>query len=42
MNRTIVIVLVGMLAIGLVGLLLEWVFRRFERYVKRRLGSASA
>jgi ABC-type nitrate/sulfonate/bicarbonate transport system permease component len=40
MNRTIVIVLVGMLAIGIVGLVLEWLFRRFERYVKRRLGSA--
>ncbi|MBU1362091.1 MAG: ABC transporter permease [Gammaproteobacteria bacterium] len=42
MNRTIVIVLVGMLAIGLVGLVLEWLFRHFERYVKRRLGSAAA
>jgi NitT/TauT family transport system permease protein len=42
MNRTIVIVLVGMLAIGLVGLLLEWLFRRFERFVQRRLGVAAA
>ena len=42
MNRTIVIVLVGMLAIGLVGLLLEWLFRRFERFVQRRLGAAAA
>lgn len=42
MNRTIVIVLVGMLAIGLVGLLLEWLFRRFERIVQRRLGAATA
>jgi NitT/TauT family transport system permease protein len=41
MNRTIVIVLVGMLAIGLVGLLLEWLFRRFERFVQRRLGAAA-
>jgi ABC-type nitrate/sulfonate/bicarbonate transport system permease component len=42
MNRTIVIVLVGMLAIGLVGLLLEWLFRRCERFVQRRLGAAAA
>lgn len=42
MNRTIVIVLVGMLAIGLVGLLLEVLFRHLERYVQRRLGSAVA
>ncbi|VTU25848.1 Bicarbonate transport system permease protein CmpB [Variovorax sp. SRS16] len=41
MNRTIVIVLVGMLAIGLVGLLLDWLFRRFERFVQRRLGAVA-
>lgn len=41
MNRTIVIVLVGMLAIGLVGLLLDWLFSRFERVVQRRLGSVA-
>ncbi|GAA4354357.1 ABC transporter permease subunit [Variovorax defluvii] len=40
MNRTIVIVLIGMLAIGLVGLLIEWLFRHFERDVQRRLGQA--
>lgn len=40
MNRTIVIVLVGMLVIGLVGLVLEWCFRRFERFVQVRLGVA--
>lgn len=42
MNRTIVIVLVGMLTIGLVGLLLDWLFGRFECYVQRRLGSIAA
>lgn len=41
MNRTIVIVLIGMLAIGLVGLLIEWLFRHFERFVQRRLGAAA-
>jgi len=41
MNRTIVIVLTGMLAIGLVGLLLDWLFGRFERFVQRRLGAAA-
>lgn len=41
MNRTIVIVLVGMLVVGLVGLLLEWCFRRFERFVQRRLGAVA-
>jgi len=42
MNRTIVIVLVGMLVIGMVGLLLEWFFRHFERFVQRRLGAIAA
>ncbi|MGB6007673.1 ABC transporter permease [Castellaniella sp.] len=42
MNRTIVVVLVGMLAIGLVGLLLEWLFRHFERFVDRRLGGSAS
>lgn len=38
MNRTIVVVLVGMLAIGLIGLLLDALFGLFERTLQRRLG----
>ncbi len=38
MNRTIVIVLVGMLAIGLIGLMLDAMFGLLERTLQRRLG----
>ena len=38
MNRTIVVVLVGMLAIGLIGLALDAVFGLAERGLQRRLG----
>ncbi|MDQ6640299.1 MAG: ABC transporter permease [Pseudomonadota bacterium] len=40
MNRTIVVVLVGMLTIGLIGLMLEWIFGALEERIRRRLGSA--
>ena len=40
MNRTIVVVLVGMLTIGLIGLALEWMFGVLERRIRLRLGSA--
>ena len=39
MNRTIVVVLVGMLTIGLIGLALEWMFGALERRIRLRLGS---
>ncbi len=42
MNRTIVVVLVGMLAIGLIGLVLEWVFGALEKRIRLRLGSTVA
>jgi NitT/TauT family transport system permease protein len=40
MNRTIVVVLVGMLTIGLIGLILEWIFGAIEKRIRLRLGSA--
>src|SRR5690606_9213995 len=39
MNRTIVIVLVGMLTIGLIGILLDWIFGVAEKKVQQRLGA---
>ena len=39
MNRTITVVMVGMIAIGIVGLIMEWLFRRLEVAVDRRFGS---
>lgn len=41
MNRSIVIVLVGMLAIGLIGIILDWLFGVIERAVQRRLGAVN-
>lgn len=41
MNRTIVIVLVGMLAIGLIGLALDTGFAAFEKGIGRRQGRVS-
>lgn len=41
MNRTIVIVLVGMLTIGLFGLVLEWVFNVIEQKIRVQLGTVS-
>jgi NitT/TauT family transport system permease protein len=38
MNRTILVVLVGMLTIGLFGLALEWLFGVLERRIRLRLG----
>ncbi len=42
MNRTITVVMVGMIAIGIVGLMMEWLFRRLEVAVYRRFGSHAA
>ena len=42
MNRTITVVMVGMIAIGIVGLIMEWLFRRLEVAVDRRFGSRAA
>lgn len=42
MNRTITVVMAGMLAIGIVGLVMEWLFRRLEAAVSRRYGSQAA
>jgi ABC-type nitrate/sulfonate/bicarbonate transport system permease component len=42
MNRTITVVMVGMIAIGIVGLIMEWFFRRLEVAVYRRFGSHAA
>ncbi|HKU07155.1 MAG TPA: ABC transporter permease [Bradyrhizobium sp.] len=42
MNRTITIVMVGMIAIGIVGLVMEWLFRRLEIAVHRRFGIHAA
>jgi taurine transport system permease protein len=42
MNRTITVVMVGMLAIGVVGLVMEWLFRRLEAWVGRRYGRQAA
>jgi NitT/TauT family transport system permease protein len=39
MNRTITVVMAGMIAIGIVGLMMEWLFRRLEVAVDRRFGS---
>ena len=42
MNRTITVVMVGMIAIGIVGLIMERLFRRREVAVDRRFGSRAA
>lgn len=42
MNRTITVVMVGMLAIALVGLAMEWLFRRLEVAASRRYGTRIA
>jgi taurine transport system permease protein len=42
MNRTITVVMAGMIAIGIVGLIMEWLFRRLEVAVGRRYGSLHA
>ena len=42
MNRTITVVMVGMIAIGIVGLIMEWLFRRLEIAVHRRFGIHAA
>lgn len=39
MNRTITVVMVGMLAIGIVGLVMEWLFRKLEAWTARRYGA---
>ena len=39
MNGTITVVMAGMIAIGIVGLMMEWLFRRLEVAVDRRFGS---
>ena len=41
-NRTITVVMVGMIAIGVVGLIMEWLFLRLEAAVARRFGSHMA
>ena len=42
MNRTITVVMVGMLAIALVGLAMEWLFRRLEVAASLRYGTRIA